>query len=433
VQPLLSGFDITRLTEQPVWRYFTTGLFIVPIALGFVIYALVKERSSEKTFLVIWCLIMLAAMLGQRRFAYYFAVNVALLSGYFCWITLEWGHSIIALPQRGKRKRKVAKRKKPARSIGDYLNGRYVWVAVVAIMVFFAAYYPSIGVAMDLAAQPSGPNEAWHSALTWMRENTPDPFEDPDSYYELYERPPSGEGYDYPESAYGVMSWWDYGHWITRIAHRIPNANPFQRGIGGTRPDGTIVPGASIFLTAQDEASANEVLDELGSKYVIIDIEMAMPLWKFHVMPTWAGKDQDEFYDVYYASTPEGELEPILLYHPGYYQSMCSRLYNFGAEAVVPANSTWVISYTERMDEGGNKYKVITDYANEGYPFATYEEAEAFVDDHPGYIIVGTTPLVSAVPLEELEHYELVHQTEQVSLPWIDRAFPYVRIFEYSP
>ena len=29
------------------------------------------------------------------------------------------------------------------------------------------------------------------------------------------------------------MSWWDYGHIITFIGHRIPNANPFQAGIGG--------------------------------------------------------------------------------------------------------------------------------------------------------------------------------------------------------
>ena len=37
--------------------------------------------------------------------------------------------------------------------------------------------------------------------------------------------------YLYPASAYGVMSWWDYGHDIEYVAQRIPNANPFQAGI----------------------------------------------------------------------------------------------------------------------------------------------------------------------------------------------------------
>ncbi|GAI14766.1 unnamed protein product, partial [marine sediment metagenome] len=48
--------------------------------------------------------------------------------------------------------------------------------------------------------------------------------------HELYEAPPQGQKYEYPESSYSVMSWWDYGHWITRIAHRIPISNPFQQG-----------------------------------------------------------------------------------------------------------------------------------------------------------------------------------------------------------
>jgi len=498
-QPLFSMSGVSVL-----WYYFTTDIFLALIALGLLIYYEVKEGSSDKAFLVIWCVIMLAATLGQRRFAYYFAVNVALLSGYLSWRILEWSWSYVreALPQREKRKRKAAKRKKPERRIRGYLSARYAWVAVVAVIVFFLAFFPNIWVAKDMVPSTWGPNEDWHSALVWMGDNTPDPFEDPDFYYEYegYKRPPAGERYDYPESAYGVMSWWDYGHWITRIAHRIPNANPFQKGIGGslagTADAGTkntlantsliqkddfwngcildmvtgdnagqstiivdfdaasdtltvdpafdqavsagdeyviIRPGASTFFTAQDEASANRLLDELDSKYVVIDAEMATPLWKFHVMPTWAGKDQDEFFKVYYVSSPQGELEPILLYHPGYYKSMCSRLYNFGGEAVVPANSTLVISYQDLVDERGNKYKVITDLANDGKAFATYEEAEAFVDDHPDYIIVGLDPFVSPVPLEELEHYELVHEPAPTWISPLNRSFPYVRIFKYSP
>ena len=36
------------------------------------------------------------------------------------------------------------------------------------------------------------------------------------------------------------MSWWDYGHLITYIAKRIPNANPFQAGVAGPNGVGSV-------------------------------------------------------------------------------------------------------------------------------------------------------------------------------------------------
>ena len=413
VQPLFSISGVLTLLH-----YFTADIFLALIALGLLIYAVVREGSSEKTFLVIWCLIMLAAMLGQRRFAYYFAVNVALLAGYLSWRILEWSYLTTAPSKREKRKRKAAKRKEPARSIRSYLSTRYVWTAVVAIIVFLVAFYPNIGAAMNTARNPSGPDEAWHSSLLWMRENTPDPFGDPGFYYELYERPLAGERYDYPESAYGVMSWWDYGHWITRIAHRIPNANPFQAGVGG----------AASFFTAQDEASASQILDNKGSRYVIIDYQMATS--KFYAMPIWTGASSSQFFETYYQTTAEGGVEPVTLYYPDYYRSMCSRLYNFGGQAVVPDNSTWVISYEEKTALG-IQYKEISSAQS----FATYEEAEAYLQSQtsPNYRIVGTNPFASPVPLEELEHYKLVHQSDSVVRLPGDMTTPYVQIFEYSP
>ncbi|MFQ6120068.1 MAG: hypothetical protein ACE5KE_09300 [Methanosarcinales archaeon] len=110
------------------------------------------------------------------------------------------------------------------------------------------------------------------STLTWLRENTPEPNLD---YYEIYDPPYKERKYQYPNGTYGVMSWWDYGHWTEIIGRRIPNANPFQAGIGGG-PDHA--PGASTFFTENNETRANEILDKLGSKYVISDIEMAARL-----------------------------------------------------------------------------------------------------------------------------------------------------------
>jgi dolichyl-diphosphooligosaccharide--protein glycosyltransferase len=425
-RPIFSDFDIANLAEHRVWYYFTTGLFLFPVALLLLIYVTIKERNSEKTFLIVWCLIMLAATLGQVRFAYYFAVNVALLTGYFCWkipgwITWFFGRIGFREASPDDKKRNKGRARERGETTGFlYLKPRYISRALAAIIVFFLAFYPNIGEAINTAENPWGPNDAWRNSLVWMRENTPDPFEDPDFYYALYEKPPAGEEYAYPESAYGIMSWWDYGYWITRIAHRIPNASP--SGQANAKE-------AAEFFVDHAEVSANEILDKMGSQYVILDFEMSTS--KFHVMPTWAEESLSDFYEMYYQTTQQG-IEPFqTMYYPRYYESMCSRLYNFGGETVVPQDSTWAIKYSEVEDEDGNKYKMITDAANEGLPFTTYDEAKTFIDDNPDYVIVGIHPFSSPVPLVELEHYELIH--ESASIQWGESEIPYVKIFQYSP
>ena len=87
------------------------------------------------------------------------------------------------------------------------------------------------------------------------------------------------------------MSWWDYGHWITAIAHRIPVANPFQQNART----------AANYLIETDENKANNMLDELDVKYIITDYPMvdflATPTYPNpkYVMPIWAGKNPNPF------------------------------------------------------------------------------------------------------------------------------------------
>ncbi len=434
VQPLLYSSGVFSLATA--WRYFSTGFFIALVALCLLVWAMVRERSADRALIVVWSLVMLAATLSQTRFAYYYAVNVALLSGYLSWAMLRWSgfsrlRTAVAKEEHepeGKRQSKKKKKRKgkekrreEARKPGtSYLSRRYALPLAAAIVVFFAVFYPNIGYATATAAHPApGADEAWHSSLLWMRDETPDPFGDPGFYYETYGQPAAGAAYDYPQSAYGVMSWWDSGHWITYIAHRIPNANPTQAGASK----------AAWYLTSRDEASANEILSGLGSRYVIIDYATATS--DFSSMLTWIGEDESQFFEIYGQRTGKAEVEPKLLFYPEYYRSMCSRLYNFGGEAVVPKDSTSVISYVERTDTAGNVYKEISSAET----FSTYEEAEAYLESQSAsnYRIVGTDPFVSPVPLEELEHYELVHESDSEVPIAGGNSFPQVRILEYKP
>jgi len=416
-QPLL--FPYGEFTLQIAWVNFTTSFFISFIALGMLIYAAVKERSFDKTLFLVWIIVMLVAVLGKRRYSYYFAINAALLTGYFSWriLYLVGLSKLLAKPKevvglaKKFKKRKKAKEKARQKTFRQP-TATWVRVILVGIAVFFLVFFPNIGKAEALAKGRSLMDRGWYSSLEWLKDNSPEPFGDPDFYYELY--PPKGS-FEYPETAYGVMSWWDYGYWIMRISHRIPNTNPSQSQARE----------AAHFFIAQDESSANKLADELGSKYVIIDYQMSTS--KFYAMPRWAGSSEAEFFGIYYQATEAGKLQPVNFFYPSYYRSTVARLYNFDGKAVVPTESI-VISYETKVSGEGVRYNEITNARS----FPSYEEAEAYVasQESGNYRVVGSSPFVTPVPLEELNHYELIYQSD-AQRTVAGKSLPRVKIFEY--
>ena len=445
----LTVAEVQPLDMMMAWTNFNIAFFISLISLAWLIYRAAKEKSADKTLFLVWCAVMVAAVFGQRRFCYYFTINIALLTGYFCWRVIDAaGLKTLLTKTRPKevvkayttrRKKKKAKAMAEAKGKG-WLQPRSTWIRVIVtgIVIFFLVFFPNIDpndvatrilyprlyvdnlpalgrtqASADIGRGRFGTD--WYGALTWLRNNTPEPFDDPDYYYELYQPPPQGEDFDYPQTAYGVMSWWDYGHVITRIGRRIPCANPFQKGPVE----------AGIFLTSQNETSADRMMNQLGAKYVIIDNLMAFSFT--YPFVAWAQENEtypykiSDFYEICYAPVGGGEMQPVRVFYPGYYNSIVVRLYTFNGQAVVPAaNDTVVISYRESLDQRGNPYKELTTWK----PCASYEEAVEFVSAHPAgnYRIAGVDPTKSPVPLEKVEHYQLIYTAPGNS----------VKIFEYT-
>jgi hypothetical protein len=80
----------------------------------------------------------------------------------------------------------------------------------------------------------------------------------------------------------------------------------------------------------------------------------------------------------------------------------------------------------------GADYKEITSIQL----FTTYEEAQYFMESQTelNYRIVGMDFFTSPVPLDELEDYRLVHQSDpEVFYKKKVEPLPYVKIFEYIP
>ena len=194
-----AGTDLTILEEQPLfkpygdfsfsfaWGNFTTGLYIGFISLCILGYCLVRRGDAGRTLLIVWSLVMLVATLGQVRFAYYFAVNVAILGGYFCWRVLRFAGFKEPTPDSAELPQKVKTRKdrdkKPSRT-GFQITGRRVAMVLVPVAVFFLVYFPNIQPAVNTASRATfTPDDAWCSSLEWLRENTPEPFDDAGFYY----------------------------------------------------------------------------------------------------------------------------------------------------------------------------------------------------------------------------------------------------------
>ena len=277
-------FFVSRMTGQfslaPLGDNFGIEGYIAFLAIPVLLYQTYKEHKQEEIWVVVWMLMMVWALYQQNRFSYYFAVNASILSAYL---------SMKVLGAIGWDEIYQKYLKNDAKPMDFATENIKLWHIVSIVLVLAILIYPigPLQKTLDNNKAVGGPAPAWIESLTWMRYNTPDPGV---NYYELYTKPPLGETYPYPDTAYGVMSWWDYGHWITNLGRRIPNANPFQSGIGGGENQ---APGASTYFTAQSENEANAIADVMGSRYIISNGRMAYTI--FGAMAAWDG-DQEGYY-----------------------------------------------------------------------------------------------------------------------------------------
>lgn len=306
-------------TLSKVFGNFTApGFFASLLGILFLTAKLFRKPKPEEVLVLVWSFLILLTIYGQNRFAYYYSINVAVLSAYVGGLLLEkvkWSQ----LNEKFK-----SSVKSPA-DIPGFLKFIKIEQIVAVLAIAVILIYPVYGSAMGLTKGTGGPDGTWIEACMWLQSYTPDPGME---YNAIYEAPEGGELFDYPDTAYGVMSWWDYGHWIETIGHRMPNANPFQAGIGGRSGsiDEENRPGSSTFFTAQSEEEASAVLeavdpnpDKAGARYIVSDVEMATG--KFYAMTAWT-LDSEGYYQSYWTGSGYQSLPSTR-----YFNSMESRLH----------------------------------------------------------------------------------------------------------
>ncbi|NPV61366.1 MAG: oligosaccharyl transferase, archaeosortase A system-associated [Methanotrichaceae archaeon] len=392
--------------------------FLSIIGLALLLYRYARKMEASDLLVVIWSVIMLLLTVAQNRFAYYYGVNVAILCGLLAyWVLQKAGF--------GDMESGLQNAKEPGKFLLSNLK-----VLAAAVLIFLILIYPGLSTSVILGNYVSGPDSDWLTSTAWLENNTPSPGLE---LYKIYERPANGR-FDYPDEAYGIMSWWDFGHLIETIGHRMPNANPFQQGIGNASA-GT--PGSSPFFLSQTEQEAEDVLAAIDSdrslynntKYVMIDWDMATG--KFYAMTAWSVIPITKYYGIFYQIQGD-QLVPVQVYRDPFFQTMTARLFFFdGSE--VPVTDAYAIAY-QLVEQNGMTLPVIIEAPKIS---SDYNELLDYVNEsrNSGYLSevvasVKPTSIATSVPLEALQHYRLVHESES-TVTYDGQKF--VKTFEHVP
>jgi asparagine N-glycosylation enzyme membrane subunit Stt3 len=130
---------------------------------------------------------------------------------------------------------------------------------------------------------------------------------------------PEGRGFRHPEGNYGVMAFWDLGHYVAAIADRPTVA------IGALE-----VATARWFLLTDEEASVRALASGLEPgadlRYVVVDARTVADVFGTLVRMT-GGREQDYSEPSGSGDMPGGGKVPLFTYGPRYRDSMAYRLF----------------------------------------------------------------------------------------------------------
>jgi len=377
-----------------LFDYYGLSVYVAIVAAVMVLFkhATDREASAETFLVVVWWAFMMAATFTQVRFMIYLPFPVAALTvlavGYLIsWVDFSFDDGV---------------------EIYEVLTIGAVVLGLFGTMVLVA---PATAAGGSAAPPPEA--AAWSESLDWLEGNSPAEGaygEGGNGTLEYYGTYANREDFDYSSGAYGVISWWDYGHLITVQGKRIPNANPFQQGADQ----------AANFLIAPNETQANDVLegvdeDDAKTRYVAVDWKMANTYGgtggKFFAPTQFYTEGNVSRGDYYQQVRSRQNPQQYFNYRTqDYYDSMVVRLYQYHGSAKEP--QPYVVDWERVQTRSGVQLKAAPQSSRAIKQFPSMAAARNYTENDATSQVGG----FGAQPGERvaaLEHYRYVGSSER--------------------
>ncbi len=300
------GDDVQTIAEEQSTTFIDLSFSQYGFLLGAAIIGMIMmtfgkikntKQSASNIFLVVVGIFFVIISIRTIRFNYYLAPFVAM----FSMITIQQLINYVEIPNNL-----------------DNIEGYQIIALLLIITVIVPILFlPVSGTVFSDSTDNINIDsyQDWEEPLIWLGEST-----ETDNIPNDIST--SSQPYEYDEDSYGVMSWWDYGHWITVTGDRSPVANPFQQHASE----------ASQFLLANNSDDAEQVMKNMDenaeAKYIAIDWQMVSPFSKLTAISEFnEDVTSDDLITPYYAS--DGTQQSIAFFERNqrYYDSMMVRLY----------------------------------------------------------------------------------------------------------
>ena len=391
-----------------LYQNYGLGFYTALIGFGLLLYRVVSGARPRADYLLIavFSAFMLVFTLSQIRFDYYLVAAVGAGNAYM----VGWIYQFVDLDNVRE----------------DITNVKpYQILIVVAILFVITGPLVVTGAtvaAADNASQP-GEMQQWGESLDWLSEETPEvgaygSGDDPRlDYYGTYD---NTDDFEYEDGEYGVLAWWDYGHYITTRGERVPVANPFQQHATES----------ADFLLADDEDHAIDILEEdhsdgEGVQYVMVDHPIGYAgTQKYNAPAAFESRHGVSDGDIGVSVINPETRQTIYGAHTQRgYESMRVRLYQHHGSAQEPGTLT--VNFGEYDPENGiatlpEDAVGIEDLFEE---YETPEEAREAAETDPT-VLHGGVLGQQGERTEALEHFRLVHAGGPESQSPFDRLVP---------
>lgn len=422
-------------------------------------YRYARTWRRELAVLLVWACVMFFLTAGHRRFEYYLAVPLVLLSAicideavrgieprlcsWFRTPIRKEGCSkagndpVVQSGSRDSVPGKTVRSGKITASSGSRGTIGYPVLVAGILVLCLTGVLVVISTGQDLvyglSANDREISPDWLESLSWLETHTPDPGV---GYYARYDQ----GNFTYPGSSYGILAPWDTGHWVMFFAQRIPVMTPFQNNLYGA--DG----GAAFYLTG-NESRAEKILSGLGARYVITDARSSVDTFLSLIPWVDPAYDTSSYVKGILARDPAnpGNLVLYNLYDDAYFQSMIVRLQESDGSLGEPGSVDY-IEYAVRQVPASGETSPISGLApvistrtvmNATLAKQTAAARNAQNISGSGVIVLSDRPDQPVQEVPALRHFRLIHESPanatvsvnggSVPLPGVKT----VKIFEY--